>query len=107
VVVAYDAIRAYMQDQRIDKPVIRIGPDRWGAAAGILLRFAQSGTPVSVPDTELHAFTDAFARTFDEGAIVTLADARLHEEQRADPGNVVLIEGYPLFVDALKISPAR
>jgi hypothetical protein len=105
-VVAYDAIRAYLQEQRVDKPVIRIGPERWGAAAGILLRFAQNGTPVSVPDSNLQMFTDAFARTFDEGAIVTLADVKLHEEQRANPDTVVLVEAYPLFVDALKISPA-
>lgn len=106
IVGAYSAIRDYVGVEGVRKPLFRIDEDRWGDAAGILLRLRQDGTPVAVQDAWLSMLTDAFAATGDEDALIALANLELHRELRARPDTAVLLESGPLFVDAARIAPS-
>ena len=107
IVAAYSAIRDYVGAQGVRKLLLRVDDDRWGDAAGILLRLKQDEIPVAVQDGSLTMFTDAFAATGDEDAVVTLANLQLHQELRADSNTVALVETGPRFVDAVRITPSR
>lgn len=107
IVNAYTAIRNYIAAEGIRRPLFRLDEDRWGDAAGILLRLRQDDTPVSVENDRLPMFTDAFAATGDEDVVITLANLGLHTELRARPDTVVIVESGPFFVDATKITPNR
>lgn len=100
---AYTAIRRYIDAEGIGRPLIRIGEDRWGDAAGILLRLTKDGTSVAVEERWTWMFTDAFGPTGAEDAVISLADLELHRRLRGEPGTTVLFESHPLFVDAVKI----
>jgi hypothetical protein len=107
IVPAYKAVSDYAAAGNVRKPLIRIGADRWGDAAGVLLRLVQAGRSTAVMDTDVPMFTDAFAATGDEDALVTLADLELHRDLREKPGTTVLLAAPPLFVDAARITPTR
>jgi hypothetical protein len=102
MVAAYDAVHEYLTRSGVRKLLLQIGADRWGDAAGMLLRLVQDGTPVAVKDDEA-MFTDHFRPRGDEDALITLADLGLHRVLRDNPGNTVLLEAFPLFVDACRI----
>src|SRR5262249_57390553 len=107
IVAAYKAVHEYLTSEGIQRPLIRVGEDRWGDAAGVLLRLRQNAQEAAVIDTSLPMFSDAFAATGREDALVTLADADLHRQIRDRPGNIVLLEADPLFVDVEQIVPRR
>jgi hypothetical protein len=107
IVPAFNAVRDYALGEGVRKPLIRVGPDRWGDAAGVLLRLRQSGMSAAVTDSSVAMFTEAFAATGDEDAMVTLADLDLHRDLREQPGITVLLSSPPLFVDAARMAPAR
>ena len=107
IVPAYTAVRDYAAAANVRRPLIRVGPDRWGDAAGVLLRLLQNRTPAAVTDASLPMFTNAFAATGDEDALVTFADLELHRELREKPETSVLLASFPLFVDAVRIPPIR
>lgn len=105
IVPAFEAIRVYTAQQGVRKPIVRIDADRWGEAAGVLLRLIQNGTPVAVMPDHVPTFSTALAPTGDEDAIVTFANLELHRELRAQPETAVLLQSFPLFVDARRIAP--
>lgn len=105
IAAAAAAIREYVRVEGVRKPLFRIDQDRWGNAAGVLLRLQQDGIPVAVQDDHGSMFTGALAPTGDEDALVTLANLDLHRVVRAQPGTVVLQNFGPLFVDAARIPP--
>ena len=102
MVAAHAAVREYLGRSGVRKPLLHIGADRWGDAAGVLLRLVQDGTPVAVKDGA-SMFTDRFAARGDEDALITLADLTRHRELRGSAGNTVLLEAFPLFVDASRL----
>jgi hypothetical protein len=103
IVAAHASVRDYLRRGGLRKPLLQIGDDRWGDAAGVLLRLVQDGTPVGVKD-EPSMFTDRFVAQGDEDVLITLADLPLHRALRDSPGNTVLLEAFPLFVD---VAPLR
>jgi hypothetical protein len=103
IVAAHAAVRDYLQRSGTRKPLLHIGDDRWGDAAGVLLRLVQDETPVAVKDGQ-SMFTDRFAAVGDEDVLITLADLGLHRQLRGVPGNTVLLEAFPLFVDGSRIA---
>jgi hypothetical protein len=107
IVAAYKAVQAYVTSEGVRRPLIRVGADRWGDAAGVMLRLRQNGTDGALMDESLPMFSDAFAATGREDALITLADLDLHRQLRERPGNVILLEADPLFVDAEKMAPRR
>ena len=107
IVAASKAVQAYLTSEGVRRPLIRVGVDRWGDAAGVLLRLRQNGTDAAVMDESLPMFSAAFAATGREDVLITLADGDLHRQLRERPGTSVLLEADPLFVDAEKIVPRR
>lgn len=107
IVAAYKAVQAYVASEGVRRPLIRVGVDRWGDAAGVLLRLRQNGTDAALMDASLPMFSDAFAATGREDALITLADGDLHRQLRERSGTSVLLEADPLFVDAEKMVPRR
>lgn len=107
IVDAYGAVRNYIASNAVRKPLIRTGQDRVSDAAGVLLRLAQDGTPAAVMDSDVSVLSPAFAATGDEDALITLADLGLHRELREQPDNVILLQAFPLFVDATRLVPRR
>ncbi|MGE5833449.1 MAG: hypothetical protein ACM4AI_03135 [Acidobacteriota bacterium] len=102
IVAAHAAVRDYLQRNGLRKPLLQIGNDRWGDAAGVMLRLVQDETPVAVKDAQ-SMFTDRFTAVGDEDVLITLADLELHRALRGAPGNTVLLEAFPLFVDASRL----
>lgn len=107
IVDAYAAVRAYVAAEGVRRPLIGIDNDRWGDAAGVLVRLLQDGTPAAVMDANLSMFSKYFTATGDEDALITLANLELHRRLRIEPNTVILLQAFPLFVDAVKIVPAR
>lgn len=107
IVAAAKAVHDYLTSEGLQRPLIRVGADRWGDAAGVLLRLRQNGVETAVTDPSVPMFSDAFAATGREDALITLADLDLHRQLRERPGTVVLLVADPLFVDAEKIAPRR
>lgn len=105
IVKAYTAIRDFVAAEGIRRPLFRIDDDRWGDAAGIILRLQRDGTPVAVQRGSLSMFTGAFAPTGDEDAVIALANLGLHRELRQQPDTVVLFESSRLFIDVRRIVP--
>jgi hypothetical protein len=105
IVTGYAAIRHYVEAEGLHKPLFRIDNDKWGNAAGILLRLRQDGTAAAVQDAGLSMFPRVFAVTGDEDALITLANLDLHRVVRAQPDTVVLQSFGPLFVDAARLAP--
>jgi hypothetical protein len=107
IVPAFTAVRDYAAAESIRRPLIRVGLDRWGEAAGVLLRLLQNGTQAAVMSDSVSMFTNAFAATGEEDALVTFADLELHRELREKPETSILLSAFPLFVDAVKTPPIR
>jgi hypothetical protein len=107
ILAASKAVQAYVTSEGIRRPLFRVGADRWGDAAGVLLRLRQNGGEAALMDESISMFSDAFAATGREDALISLADPDMHRHLRERPGNVVLLEADPLFVDAERIVPAR
>ena len=103
---AYNAIRKYIAEQGVRKPLVSIDADRWGEAAGVLLRLVRDGTPVAVTDAHVPTFSTALAPSGDEDALITFANLELHRELRVKPETTVLLQSFPLFVDAARIGSA-
>jgi hypothetical protein len=103
IVQAHQAVRDYVASQPLERPLIQIGNDRWGDAAGTLVRLLHDHTPVALKDEHLSMFTPFFAATGSEDALITFADLDLHRELRQRPDNVILLQAFPLFVDARRM----
>jgi len=107
ILATHVTIREYLRGQGIREPLVEIEGGAWSHAAGVVLRLLQDDTPFAMPDASLPMFTDYFASSGDEDAIVTISsDRRLHEEMIARPGNVVLRDVHSVYVDAVRIVPA-
>lgn len=105
IVNAHAVLRDYLGAQAIRRPLFRIDDDRWGDAAGIMLRLAQDGTPMAVQGSSRSMFTDAFAARGDEDALVTLANLGLHSELRERADTTVVFESGRVFIDVSRIVP--
>lgn len=102
--MAYDAIRTFMRDEAVRKPVIEMQAGSWSEGAGVMLRLLQDDVPAAVTDASVPIFTRAFAPAGDEDALITISPRYgYHREQQARPGNITLLEADPVFVNAVKM----
>jgi hypothetical protein len=106
IVAAHASIRGYLLREQIERPLLVLHNDRWSDGAGVLLRLYRDGTDVRVPEGWETMFTDTFAASGREDAIITIGPAALHQELRGRPANVVLLESDPIYVDAIRLTPA-
>ncbi len=105
IVAAHMAIRDYLIREDMKKPLLVVHNDTWSDGAGVLLRLYGDGVEVGVSDGWETMFTDTFAATGREDAVITIGSAALHQELRGRPSNVVLLESDRIYVDAIRITP--
>lgn len=103
----YEILRDFFDQRAINRPLFRLDADAWGDAAGILLRLRHAGRSFAVDDMNAPMFAAFFKPSGNEDALVNLSSREgIHLEIAARPGNVVLRDRHPLFVDVLPV-PAR
>ena len=102
MMAADSAIRRYLAAERIARPLVEINAD-WGMAAGTFVELEKAGTEFAVPDAWLFMFSDAYAQTGREDAVVTFDRFRLHQALSLRPTNVVLLEDDLMNVDAIRV----
>jgi len=106
--LAHQAIRGYMRDTGARKLLVEMQDSSWSEAAGVVLRLRQDGIPVAVTDAWIPMFTPRFKAAGDEDALITFSPRYgYHLENKARPGNRVLLEADPVYVNALRIEPTR
>ena len=101
IVDAYEAIREYMRNQHVRRPLIRIDAAVWSQAAGVLLRLRRDRSEVAVADEWVPMFTDAFAANGREDAIVIVGRGRAGRAATDLPGvpGVLLFESAAIHVE--------
>ena len=102
--MAYQSIRDYLNSQQIHKPMFRLDPPFFDLAAAAFVRLQAAGVPFAVQRGWLPIFTDAFAVSGDEDAVVTFATRDTHEELRARARTVTVLELDPVYIDAVAIT---
>ena len=87
------------------RPLILIDQQAWHWAAGVLLRLQKAGVPYAVETGWLPMFTNAVAPGGHEEAGIMIAGAEQHYRNRDRPGNEVLAEHPPIFLDQAPLGP--
>jgi hypothetical protein len=105
IVATYTSIASYVRDTGVQRPLIAIDSALWGHAAGVLLRLEQDRVAFAVGDGSPSMFTRVFPANGREEAIITIGTRELHHTSATRPGNVVVREANPVFVDAIRIAP--
>jgi hypothetical protein len=105
IVATYASVARYVREAGVQRPLIEIDGSLWGHAAGVLLRLEQDRIAFAVGDGSPSMFTNVFPTNGREDAIVTIATRDRHHAAVARPGNVVVREANPVFVDAIRIAP--
>jgi hypothetical protein len=93
-------VRAYLQTQGIERPLVKVDQATWGLAAGVLLQLQKAGVSYAVDDDWLPMFVGA-ARTGREQVAVSIAGAERHYLLRGQPGTAPIAERDPVFADAV------
>jgi len=96
-----------MRESDVRRPLIRIDDPVWSQAAGLLARMRRDGVPFAVPPELEPVFTSVFRASGDEDAVVVVSARALHEMLARRSGNTVLLDAHPVYVDAMKMAPAR
>ena len=101
-----DLLRKYFEQRGIERPVFQMDGDAAGDGAGIILRLLQAGWPVTVEGENAAMFPPALAGSGREDALVNLSSREgTHLAIAARPGNVILRDRHPLFVDLVVMRP--
>jgi hypothetical protein len=102
----YESLRAFFDQRGIHRPLFQMDGDAASDGTGILLRFLQAGRPFAVEESGTSVFGNMFRKTGQEDALVNLSSREgIHLEIAARPGNVVIRDRHPLFVDVLPRIP--
>jgi hypothetical protein len=86
-------LEAYVDRERIVRPLVRIDQDGWPLAAGVILQLQKSGVPVAVEPDWIPMFTPAFAATGREAVVLAIDGKPQHVRSLGKPGDVVVIAG--------------
>lgn len=100
----YESLRGFFDQRGIRRPLVRMDGDAASDGTGILLRFLQAGRQFAVEESGTSVFGDMFRKTGQEDALVNFSSREgIHLEIAARPGNVVIRDRHPLFVDAVAL----
>ena len=100
----YDVLRGFLEQRGIQRPLFQLDGDATSDGVAVLLRIMKSGWPVTVQEVGTSVFPPRFGRTGQEDTLVNFtAREGIHLELAARPGNVVLRDRHPLFVDAVPL----
>jgi hypothetical protein len=103
---SYELLRDFFDRHGIRQPLVEMNGDALSDGTGILLRFLQAGRPFAVDEGNSAVLGGMFKKTGEEDALVNLsAREGIHLEFAARPGNVVIRDRHPLFVDVLPQQP--
>ena len=98
----YESLRGFFDQRGIQRPLFHLDGDATSDGTGILLRFLQGNRSFAVEETTTSVFGTAFRKTGREDALVNFsAREGIHLELAARPGNVVIRDRHPFFVDVL------
>jgi hypothetical protein len=100
----YRSVREYLNFHQLNKPLLRVDNRFYDLGAATLVRLRKAGVQVAVDDDWVWMYTDTFRVSGDEDAVVSIATPATHPALIARPGNVVLLDRDPVFVDALAIT---
>ena len=103
--LAHEAIRDYLRDEGITRPLLVIEDGVWAESAGAVLRLYREGTPLSIAEPAGPMFRGLLPRTGTEDALIHLTRAGRHEQLQGRPSNRVLLDYHPVFVNALRLPP--
>lgn len=100
----YEILRSYFEQTGIARPLIRLEGDAASDGTAILLRLLQAGWTFTVEESGTSVFPPGFAATGSEDALVNIsAREGIHLSIASRPGNVVLRDRHPLFVDVVRL----
>ncbi len=102
-----DGAAAYLRDNGVRKPLLRMDFRTWAMTAGVALQLQRAGRPFAVESGAVPIFSDAFAATGDEDAEITISVTPRHLELETRPGNHVVASYDRYFADAVRIEPNR
>ncbi|HUR20975.1 MAG TPA: hypothetical protein VMZ90_09230 [Vicinamibacterales bacterium] len=103
---SYDLLRDSFDQLGIRRPLFRMDGDAVSDGTGILLRLLQTGRPFAVEEGTGSVVGNKFRKTGEEDALVNLsAREGLHLSYAARPGNIVVRDRNPLFVDLMPVRP--
>ena len=100
-------VQAYMSEKQVRKPLVRIGEDVWGVAAGVLLELDRAGVPFAVEESWMPMFPQSFAANGDEDAELAFADTDEHLRLAGRPDNVLVASASTMYADAAPIAARR
>ncbi|MGE0451024.1 MAG: hypothetical protein AB7Q29_15735 [Vicinamibacterales bacterium] len=99
-----DDLQAYLDAQRIRRPVIRIDQDAWGVAAGAILDLQKRGYDVAVEEDWVVMFTPQCRHLDSDDGWVTVAAPAEHL-RLTDRGAPLVSAHEPIFVHADPAAP--
>jgi len=96
----FEVLRGFFGERGVQRPHFHLHGDATSDGVAIILRLLKAGWPVTVEEESTSVFPRAFARTGQEDAVVNIsAREGIHLGLAARPGNIVLRDRNPLFVD--------
>jgi hypothetical protein len=95
------SVRQYLEGEGAHKPLVRIGQDSWGMAAGVLLETDRSGIPFAVEDSWKPMFPPSLAPNGQEDAEIAFGNGDEHLQRTSIPGSELIASFPPLYVDGL------
>jgi len=100
----YQVLREVFDRNAIVRPHFQLDADAWSDSAGIFLRLLQDGRAFSVDSTNAPMFATMFRSVGAEDALVNISSREgTHLEIAARPGNVIVRDRHPLFVDVVLV----
>ncbi len=87
-----DALKGYMDNHDIGKPLVKIDQPAWGIAAGVLLQLQKQGIPFAVEKDWISMFTAAVAPEGDETSVLTFAGPERRHRLLSEPGQESIAE---------------
>jgi len=105
VQTAADDLAAYLTQQDLHKPFVRIVQPTWGDAAGILLALQKTGVTLAVEPKWIFMFGTPFAATGDEDCEVVFADASHGPALKTDSRFALVGEWPDLSVHVARLTP--
>jgi hypothetical protein len=107
IIAAHSSIDEYLRERGVRKPLIEIDAAVWSQAAGVLVTLTRDGTAFALPPDAQSMFTDSFAATGEEDAHVSIASLARHRQLVSRPGNTLVLQADPLYIDAITVRPVQ
>lgn len=102
---ATDAVRRYVDETHAVRPLFVLEPEVWDWATGVFIELQKADRPFAVEPRWLPMFTDRYAPTGTEDAVIRFSAAPPSPSSASSQG-VVVLEHPPVYVTAVRVSRA-